>query len=140
MADVFTKAKRSEVMGRIKGRDTYPERAVRSMIHRMGYRFRLHRTGLPGKPDIVLPRYKVVILVHGCFWHRHQGCRFSYIPKSRKNFWLQKFDSNVTRDHDVEAELSTLGWKVIIVWECELQRAETLASRLNVILKRYRSP
>lgn len=140
MADVFTKAKRSEVMGRIKGKDTYPERAVRSMIHRMGYRFRLHRAGLPGKPDIVLPRYKAVILVHGCFWHRHRGCRFAYVPKRRKAFWVEKFDSNVARDRRVIKELGKLGWNVIVVWECELAFTERLADRLNIALKRNDDP
>lgn len=131
MTDVFTKTKRSEVMSRIKGRDTKPELAVRSMLHRMGYRFRLHRNDLPGKPDVVLTRYKTVIFVHGCFWHRHKGCRFAYTPKSRYDFWLKKLESNVARDLDVKSELTRLGWHVITVWECELRSPELLFGRLN---------
>ena len=136
MADVFSKAKRSDVMSRIRGRDTGPERAVRSMLHRMGYRFRLHCADLPGKPDIVLPRFGTAILVHGCFWHRHKGCRFAYTPKSRKNFWLRKFASNVLRDHNVEIALAKLGWKITIVWECELRFPDRLGKRLKAALVR----
>lgn len=138
MSDVFTRAKRSEVMSRIRGRDTEPERVVRSMLHKMGYRFRLHMARLPGKPDIVLPRYKTVILVHGCFWHRHNGCRFAYTPKSRKQFWLKKLESNVMRDRRVRMELAKLGWHVITVWECELRSSDQLSNRLNVALNRQR--
>lgn len=138
MTDVFTKSKRSEVMSRIKGRDTKPELAVRSMLHRMGYRFRLHRNDLPGKPDVVLTRYKTVIFVHGCFWHRHKGCRFAYTPKSRHDFWLKKLESNVARDLDVKSELTRLGWHVITVWECELRYPELLFDRLNSELKQRR--
>lgn len=137
MADVFTKAKRSEVMARIKGRNTIPERAVRSLLHRMGYRFRLHRAGLPGRPDIVLPRYNAAIFVHGCFWHRHRGCRFAYIPKSRTDFWMRKFESNVTRDRRVRRDIERLGWNVVVVWECELALPEKLANRLDIILKQH---
>ncbi|MEW6332082.1 MAG: DNA mismatch endonuclease Vsr [Pseudomonadota bacterium] len=134
MPDVFTKAKRSEVMSRIKGRDTQPERAVRSMLHRMGYRFRLHKTDLPGKPDIVLTRYGTVIFVHGCFWHRHKGCRFAYVPKSRQKFWQTKFESNVKRDRKVRGRLRKLGWHVIVVWECALRSPSRLWKRLEAAL------
>jgi DNA mismatch endonuclease, patch repair protein len=134
VADVFTKSKRSYVMSRIRSRDTAPERAVRSMLHGMGHRFRLHRTDLPGKPDIVLPRFGTAILVHGCFWHRHAGCRFAYTPKSRTGFWLSKFASNVARDQNVKKELAKLGWKTIIVWECELESPERLLVRLTAAL------
>src|SRR5215210_1330722 len=116
MTDVFTKAKRSEVMSRIRSRNTGPERAVRSLLHKMGYRFRLHGTGLPGKPDIVLPRYRTTIFVHGCFWHRHKGCQFCYMPKSRVEFWLAKFESNVQRDRKVKKLLKKQGWQVLTVW------------------------
>lgn len=134
MADVFSKSKRSYVMSRIRGRDTGPERAVRSMLHRMGYRFRLHRADLPGKPDILLPRFGTAILVHGCFWHRHTGCRFAYTPKSRTEFWSSKFASNVARDRVVKKALAKLGWKIVIVWECELACPERLLSRLKAAL------
>ncbi len=132
MTDVFTKSKRSEVMSLIKNRNTKPELAVRSLLHRMGFRFRLHRADLPGKPDIVLPRYKTVIFVHGCFWHRHKGCRFAYTPKSRTDFWLKKLESNMVRDQLVKADLERLGWRVITVWECELREPGQLANRLDL--------
>ena len=135
MSDVFTKSKRSEVMSHIRSRDTGPERTVRSMLHRMGYRFRLHRKDLPGKPDIVLPRYRAVVLVHGCFWHRHPGCRFAYVPKSRKAFWQEKFADNVRRDRSVRKQLATLGWRVEVVWECELRCPAKVAARLDGFLR-----
>lgn len=136
MTDVFTIIKRSEVMSRIKSRDTQPERAVRSLLHRLGYRFRLHRADLPGKPDIVLPRYKTVIFVNGCFWHRHEGCRFSYNPKSRIDFWQKKFLDNVLRDQRAQESLVASSWKVIVVWECELRDQAALGKRLESELAR----
>jgi DNA mismatch endonuclease (patch repair protein) len=119
--DVFTPEKRSEVMSLIRGKDTKPELAVRSILHRMGYRFRLHRKNLPGKPDIVLPRYRTVVFVHGCFWHQHDGCPDGHPPKSRKEFWLKKLDGNKARDKRNLAALSEAGWRVIVIWECELK-------------------
>lgn len=130
MTDVFSKSKRSEVMSRIKGQNTKPELVVRSLLHRLGYRFRLHRTTLPGKPDIVLPRFKTVLFVHGCFWHRHKDCRFAYTPKSRTDFWLKKLESNVLRDIKVKSDLETLGWRVITIWECELQDMDQLTIKI----------
>ena len=130
MTDVFSKSKRSEVMSRIKGQNTKPELVVRSLLHRLGYRFRLHRTTLPGKPDIVLPRFKTVIFVHGCFWHRHKDCRFAYTPKSRTDFWLKKLESNVLRDIQVKSDLETLGWRVITIWECELRDMDKLSKKI----------
>lgn len=118
-------------MSRIRGRDTTPERAVRSVLHRMGYRFRLHRPDLPGRPDIVLPRHRTVVLVHGCFWHRHPGCRFAYTPKSRQGFWLAKFASSVERDRRQRRELRRLGWRVVVVWECQTSDRERLRRRLE---------
>ena len=135
MTDVFTKAKRSEMMSQIRSRNTKPEITVRSLLHRMGYRFRLHRTDLPGKPDIVLPLYQTVIFVHGCFWHRHKDCRFAYTPKTRTEFWVKKLESNVIRDQWVKSELERLGWRVITVWECELREPHHLAVRLDADLK-----
>ncbi len=134
MADVFSKAKRSEVMSRIKNRNTKPELTVRSLLHRMGYRFRLHRTNLPGKPDIVLPRYQTVIFVHGCFWHRHKDCRFAYTPKTRVEFWVKKLESNVIRDQVVKVDLEQLGWQVVTVWECELRDLKNLETRIGLFL------
>ena len=110
---------RSWNMSRIRGRDTQPELAVRSALHRAGYRFRLHRKDLPGRPDIVLPKHRTVVFVHGCFWHRHKGCRFAYTPKSRVAFWQKKFDDNVERDRRNVRALRALGWRVVTVWECQ---------------------
>lgn len=136
MTDVFSKSKRSEVMSRIKGQNTKPELVVRSLLHRLGYRFRLHRTTLPGKPDIVLPRFKTVIFVHGCFWHRHKDCRFAYTPKSRTDFWLKKLGSNVIRDIQVKSDLEILGWRVITIWECELRDMDQLSIKIVTELGR----
>lgn len=134
MVDVFSRAKRSEIMSRIRGRDTKPEQHLRSLLHRTGLRFRLHVASLPGKPDIVLAKHHTVIEVRGCFWHRHKGCGFAYVPKSRKEFWTTKFANNVARDRRTEAALKRLGWKVIVVWECEL--AENEGKVMTKVLRR----
>jgi DNA mismatch endonuclease (patch repair protein) len=118
-------------MSRIRGRDTGPEITVRRLLHAEGYRFRLHRRDLPGRPDIVLPGRRTVIFVHGCFWHRHRGCRLATVPSTRTEFWLSKFHSNVERDLNVQKELADLGWKVVIVWECELKNKTALLIRLR---------
>lgn len=131
MADTITKEQRSRNMSRIRSRDTKPELRVRSLLHRMGYRFRLHRNDLPGRPDIVLPRYGTVIFVHGCFWHRHARCRYAYTPKSRVEFWTTKFEQNVQRDRRVRRQLRRRGWKVLVVWECELRDEQLISSRLQ---------
>jgi DNA mismatch endonuclease (patch repair protein) len=120
-------------MSRIRGRDTKPELAVRSLLHRLGYRFRLHVRDLPGRPDIVLSRHRTVVLVHGCFWHRHQGCRFCYLPKTRVDFWRRKFEGNVERDRVVQRELRKIGWRVMVVWECEIDAPHRLIRRLRQI-------
>jgi len=126
---------RSWNMSRIKSSNTKPEIIVRSLLHNMGYRFRLHRKDLPGKPDIVLPRYKSVIFVHGCFWHRHKGCKNAASPKTKKTFWREKFRANVERDRKVQKEMKSMGWKIQIIWECELSDPEevrkSLKSHLN---------
>lgn len=108
-------------MSRIRGRDTGPEMRLRSLLHRAGFRFRLHAKDLPGKPDIVLPKYHTVIFVHGCFWHRHEGCRHATTPSTRAEFWQAKFDGNVERDKRNRAALEAEGWTVMTVWECELK-------------------
>jgi DNA mismatch endonuclease, patch repair protein len=131
VVDIFTRQKRSQVMSRIRGRDTKPELAVRSVLHRWGYRFRLFQKDLPGRPDVVLPRYRAVVFVHGCFWHRHPGCQFAYTPKSRRQFWRKKFTGNVTRDAVAQTQLAKLGWKVITVWECETNSVEQLEKVLR---------
>lgn len=128
--DIVTKEKRSEMMSRIRGKDTRPEKQVRSMLHGLGYRFRIHRRDLPGNPDIVLPKYRTVVFVHGCFWHQHRGCKYAYKPKSRVEFWQKKFRENVERDKLKTKTLKKLGWRVVVVWECELQSREKLAKKL----------
>jgi DNA mismatch endonuclease (patch repair protein) len=131
MKDRLSAEERSRNMSKIRGRDTKPEIAVRSMLHRMGFRFRTHDRSLPGTPDIVLARYRTVVLVHGCFWHRHPGCRFAYTPKTREQFWEEKFRTNTLRDARVLTELKELGWRVVVVWECELSTPDELRSRLR---------
>jgi DNA mismatch endonuclease (patch repair protein) len=131
VADRITKQRRSWNMSRIRGVNTKPELLVRSLLHGMGFRYRLHVRALPGCPDIVLPRWKSAVLVHGCFWHRHHGCRLAYTPKSRKAFWTKKFQGNVNRDKKASTLLRRLGWRVFVVWECELQNRERLARRLR---------
>jgi len=126
--------KRSAMMARIGQRDTVPELAVRRSLHRSGYRFRLHRRDLPGTPDITLPRYKTIVFVHGCFWHRHPGCRFAYMPKSRVDFWDKKFQTNIARDGRVQQQLEQRGWTVLVVWECETVEAGALDRRLRNLL------
>lgn len=128
--DKLTREERSWNMSRIKGKNTKPELKVRSMLHRLGYRFRLHRKDLPGSPDIVLPKYKTVFFVHGCYWHRHEGCRFAYNPKSRVEFWTKKFKENVKRDQKNLAALGGLGWKVVVIWECELRNIHALKEKI----------
>ena len=117
-------------MSRIRSRDTKPEVVVRSLLHGMGYRFRLHRRDLPGRPDIVLPRHKMVVFVNGCFWHRHEGCRYAYFPKSRADFWMEKFRDNVERDRRQQEELRALDWKVVTIWECETRDQENLRKQI----------
>lgn len=131
VADRVSEEQRSWNMSRIRGKDTKPEKIVRSILHRLGYRFRLHRPDLPGKPDIVIPRFRTVIFVHGCFWHRHADCRFAYSPKSRTAFWESKFRQTVERDQRNQAELESKGWKVLKVWECELRDIASLTDRLT---------
>ena len=112
---------RSRNMSAIKSKNTKPEITLRKLLHSMGYRFRLHRKDLPGSPDIVLPKYKTVIFVHGCFWHRHENCKYATTPKTRKEFWEKKFRENINRDNLNQANLSLKGWKIIIIWECQLK-------------------
>ena len=133
--DVFSPEKRSKVMAAIRGRDTGPELAVRSIVHRLGYRFVLNDRSLPGSPDLVLPRLGTVIFVHGCYWHRHRGCRYATTPKSRRAFWQAKFDANVARDRRTSALLRRLGWSVLTVWECQLRDRQRVLSRLERLLK-----
>lgn len=136
MADVLTPSQRSYCMSQIQGKDTRPELAVRSLLHRMGYRFRLHRKDLPGKPDIVLPRFRSVVFVHGCYWHRHKGCKYAYVPKTRRSFWKSKFKENVNRDSRTRKQLHGLGWKVLVLWECEIRDIANLQEHLDSFLSK----
>jgi DNA mismatch endonuclease (patch repair protein) len=135
VADSLSPERRSWNMSRIRGRNTKPELLVRSALHRMGYRFTISSTRnrkLPGRPDIVLPRYRTVVLVHGCYWHRHEGCRDATTPKSRTDWWLAKFAGNVSRDKKSHEALRAAGWHVVVVWECEVGDP----ARLRVLLDR----
>jgi DNA mismatch endonuclease (patch repair protein) len=118
-------------MSRIGGKDTRPEIVVRSLLHRLGYRFRLNRKDIPGRPDIVLPKYQTAIYVHGCYWHRHAGCHLAYTPKSNLDFWTKKFSRNTERDAEVSMALKKTGWKQLVVWECETRDQAALTSRLR---------
>lgn len=119
---IFTIEQRSEVMSRIRSKDTKPEMVVRRHLHALGFRFRLHSSKLPGHPDIVLPKWHTVIFVNGCFWHRHEGCKTATMPKSNVEFWQAKFDRNVARDKKEHAALEAAGWHVIVIWECEVKK------------------
>ena len=121
---------RSRNMSAIKSKNTKPEIKVRKVLHSMGYRFRLHSKDLPGSPDIVLPKYKTVIFVHGCFWHRHKNCKYASTPKTRQEFWEAKFRENINRDKLNQEKLSSKGWKIIIVWECEIKDKDFDLNRL----------
>lgn len=129
MSDIFTKEKRSEIMSRIKGSNTKPEIAVRKILHAMGFRFRLHDKKLPGKPDIILPRHKNIIFVHGCFWHGHNCCNRSKIPDSNSQFWQNKIAANIKRDSQNIDALKALGWKTLVIWTCE--KKELLEEKLK---------
>jgi DNA mismatch endonuclease (patch repair protein) len=127
--DILTREQRSALMGRIRGRDTGPELSVRRVLSALGYRYRLHRATLPGRPDIVFKSRQAVIFIHGCFWHRHH-CGLAYSPKTRRQFWERKFKGNVARDRAVQRALRAAGWRVLIVWECQINRPAVLAKRL----------
>jgi len=133
-ADIVTPDHRSRIMSMIKGKDTKPEMAVRSVCHEMGLRYRLHRKDLPGTPDLVFTKYQLCIFVHGCFWHRHPGCKYAYTPKSRLDFWLPKFTRNVQRDLTAQQALQAQGWKVVIVWECHTKDREILRNEIRFAL------
>ena len=136
MVDFLSPAERSERMSRIRSKNTSPEVALRRELHAMGFRFRLHRKDLPGKPDIVLPRYRTAVFVHGCFWHRHDGCKVATTPKSNTGFWQEKFDRNVARDARSEDLLKDQGWKVIVVWECELSSRRKVVEAASKVAKK----
>lgn len=126
MIDVFTPEKRSWVMGRIRSKDTKPEMKVRKTAHAMGLRYRLHRKDLPGRPDMVFPARGIVLFVHGCFWHRHEGCKLASTPGSNTSFWQEKFVRNVERDRISAEQLAEVGWRPVVIWECETRNADGL--------------
>ncbi len=134
MADVMTPEQRSRNMAAIKGKDTKPEMIVRKYLFSRGLRFRVQVRKLPGTPDIVLPKYKTVIFVNGCFWHGHKGCKYFRLPKSNVDFWQTKITRNIERDAETEAELATMGWKVVRIWECEIK---AVAGRMDRLEKLY---
>jgi DNA mismatch endonuclease (patch repair protein) len=134
MTDVFNKEKRSQIMASVKNKNSKAELKVRSLLHKMGYRFRLHRNDLPGKPDIVMPKHKTIIFVHGCFWHSH-NCKNATIPKSNQEYWTNKFEKNKVRFLEVKKTLQDRGWAVFVIWECETKNVERIKDILNNILK-----
>lgn len=138
MTDVYSKQKRSWIMAKIHGWNTKPELAIRSMVFRMGFRFRLHDRRLPGCPDIVLPRYKRAIFVNGCFWHGHRNCARASLPSSRRRFWEKKIFSNVERDRRNRLKLARMGWKHFTVWQCELRKPDILMRKLSGFLNKGR--
>jgi DNA mismatch endonuclease (patch repair protein) len=131
MADNLDKASRSVMMAKIRSHNTRPEIRVRRYLHKAGFRFRLHRKDLPGKPDLVLPMYRTALFVHGCFWHQHQGCKYSTMPKSNADYWTKKLARNLERDSVNFERLVELGWRVLIVWECSLKKKETASIALK---------
>ncbi len=135
MTDRLTPERRSENMRRIRAVDTSPELIVRRLAHSLGFRFRLHARNLPGKPDLVFPRLRKIILVHGCFWHVHEGCIESHVPKTRLEYWGPKLEGNRRRDRANAANLEELGWKILVVWECETANAKALTKRLSRFLR-----
>ena len=126
VVDVVSPEQRSSMMARIRGRDTRAELAVRSYLHRTGLRFRTNDRALAGSPDVVLPKFRCVVFVNGCFWHRHPGCRFATTPTTRTEFWQAKFAANVARDRRVHEDLRRTGWRPLVIWECEVARPESL--------------
>ena len=134
MTDNLSPEARSALMRSVRQKHTTPERRVRSGAHRAGHRFRLQRRDLPGTPDIVFPRHRVCIFVHGCFWHRHPGCRSATTPKSHEDYWRPKFEANIERDRRKIAELEALGWRAEVIWECETRDPQSIADRLTQIL------
>ncbi len=134
MADVMTPEQRSRAMAQVRSKNTKPEMRVRSLLHRMGFRFRLHRRDLPGTPDLVLPKHRAAIFVHGCFWHAHPGCARATVPATRVEFWTGKLARNVERDAQKLRALQAAGWRVLVVWECEIRDAEALETRLKAFL------
>ena len=134
-ADIFSEEQRSYIMSRVSSKNTKPELYVRSFLHGQGLRFRIHRKDLPGKPDLALPKYRTAIFVHGCFWHRHKGCSRATMPSTRIDFWERKFERNVVRDKANQVALREEGWKVLVVWECELSNIDKRMCSLPKLIR-----
>lgn len=134
MVDTVTAAQRSRNMSRIRSRDTKPEKIVRTLLHRAGFRFRLHVTHLPGKPDVVLPKHQKIVLVHGCFWHRHPGCKRCTTPSTNQGYWIPKLEGNAKRDRHTLRQLNQLGWKTLVIWECETKNPAKMDQKLRKFL------
>ncbi|WPQ63420.1 DNA mismatch endonuclease Vsr [Chitinophaga sancti] len=139
MADVFDKEKRAAIMSKVKQKDTQPELIVRKFLFANGFRFRKNVTTLPGSPDIVLPKYKTAIFVNGCFWHGHKDCRHSNLPSSNREYWEKKVTRNIARDDTNVAKLESLGWRVIIIWTCEIGKKSQKEAFLNDLLNKLRN-
>ena len=135
----MTPEQRSALMRKVRSKDTMPEMRVRRALHAKGFRYRLHHPDLPGKPDLVLPRFRTCIFVHGCFWHGHKSCRKASVPKTNTDFWVKKITRNRDRDHEVRTLLEEIGWKVVIVWECQTENAEEFERLLEEIVREISS-
>lgn len=133
MTDIVDSRTRSSMMAGIRGKNTGPELALRRALHALGFRYRLHAKGVRGKPDIVMPKHHAVIFVHGCFWHRHEGCRYTTVPSTRPEFWKSKFDANVARDEATRSALLETGWRVATVWECALRRGAGVTTTRDAV-------
>lgn len=138
MADQLSPQRRSRLMSKVRSKNTNPEIRVRKVMHSLGLRFRLHKTDLPGTPDIVLPKLRTVVFVHGCFWHRHKGCRRASIPSSNVAFWREKFDRNIARDKQNRALLRKLGWRSVVIWECQTSDQNRLSSKIKLLLSKIK--
>lgn len=134
MTDTLSRKERSERMSLIRDRDSAPEMKLRRLVHAMGFRYRLHVKELPGKPDLVFPSRRAVIFMHGCFWHRHEGCKLARLPKSKLDFWKQKLEANMERDFLHQQQLRSLGWRVLVVWECEMVYTERVVAIVREFL------
>lgn len=139
MADIVDQQTRSRMMAGVRGKDTRPELALRRALHARGFRFRLHSKSVPGRPDLVLAKYRTVVFVHGCFWHRHEGCRYATTPATRQEFWQAKFTTNVARDAAVRTKLLNDGWRVATVWECALRKPDQLNASIDSLSAWLRS-
>ena len=139
MTDVFPSEKRSWIMRRVREKNTSPELKVRSLIHRLGFRFRLHRKDLPGKPDLVFPSRKKIIFVHGCFWHGHHCARGHRVPKTNSEYWIEKIQRNMERDSKHQSDLKAMGWDILVIWECEINNPKIVAGKIDGFLSSNKS-